>query len=229
MHRTFVFTAVLLSSLAAAQSPAEPPDPGQAPAPAVAAPAPEPTAEPPPPSVEVSLKGGVHLPQISNPLETSFDALLKVGWALPFVERRFQLFVDLAYTQPQVSVTGSDGRVPGGSFTSTTLLRDFAVSAGLCFFILSPSKPLVPYVSAGARVHFLRAETNGSAGGARFGEYVETDTRVGGVFAAGAGYRVGPGRILGELVFNYLPVDQRLTGASNASSLSVLLGYGLFF
>ena len=191
----------------------------------VAAKAPEKAA----PSVEVSLKFGVHLPQIANPLTTSFDGLLKVGFGLPFLQRRLQIFLDLAYTQPSVTVTGADARVAGGTFTSTTVVRDLATSLGLCFFILEPSRTVVPYVSAGVRVHFLRAETNGSAGSPTFGGYEETDTRFGGVFAAGAGFRLGPGRILAEVAFNLLPVDQRLTGASNASSLSVLLGYGLFF
>lgn len=181
------------------------------------------------PSFEVSLKGGVHLPQIANPLTTSFDAVLKVGYGLPFIERRLQLFLDLGYTQPSVTVTGSDARVPGGTFTATTTLRDLSTTLGLCFFILEPSRPLVPYVSAGARVHFLSAETDGSAGGATFGGWKETDTRFGGIFALGAGYRLGPGRVLAELTLNVLPVDQRLTGVANASSLSVLLGYGLFF
>lgn len=189
-------------------------------------------AEPPPPpspSFEISLKGGAHFPQIANPLTTSFDGVLKVGYGLPFLARRLQIFLDLAYTQPSVTVTGSDARVPGGSFTATTTLRDLATSLGLCFFILEPSRVLVPYVSAGARVHFLRAETNGSAGGAPFGEFQETDTRFGGVFAAGAGLRLGPGKVMAELAFNVLPVDQRLLGVSNASSMSVMLGYGLFF
>lgn len=191
-------------------------------------------AEPPPaalvsPSFEVSLKGGVHLPQIANPLTTSFDAVLKVGYGLPFIERRLQVFLDLGYTQPSVTVTGADARVPGGTFTATTTVRDLSTTLGLCLFILEPTRPLVPYLSAGARVHFLSAETDGSAGGATFGGWRETDTRFGGIFAAGAGYRLGPGRVLAELTFNVLPVDQRLTGVSNASSLSLLVGYGLFF
>lgn len=181
------------------------------------------------PAFEISLKGGVHLPQIANPLTTSFDAVLKVGYGLPFLERRLQLFLDLGYTQPQVTVSGSDARVPGGTFTATTTLRDLSTTLGLCFFILAPSRPLVPYLSAGARVHFLSAETDGSAGGTTFGGWKETDTRFGALFAAGAGYRLGPGRVLAELTLNVLPVDQRLTGVSNASSLSVLLGYGFFF
>lgn len=186
-------------------------------------------AESPAPAFEVSLKAGVHLPQIANPLTTSFDGVLKVGYGLPFLERRLQVFLDLAYTQPQVTVTGADARVPGGTFTSTTILRDLATSLGLCFFILEPARALVPYVSAGVRVHFLRAETSGSAGTAPFGAWSETDTRFGAVFAGGAGYRLGPGRVLGELAFNIVPVDQRLTGLSNASSMSLLLGYGLLF
>lgn len=210
----------------------EPADPGAAsaaPTTTTAAPEAAPTDEGPFPSIEISLKGGVHLPQIANPLETSFDALLKVGYGLPFWQRRVQLFVDLSYTQPSTTSTGSDARLPGGTFSSVTTVRDLATSFGAQVFILPPSRLVVPYLSAGVRVHFLKVETNGEAGGAAFGPYTETDTRAGGVFAAGAGLRLGPGRVLAELVFNVLPVDQRLTGASNASSLSVLLGYGLFF
>jgi len=188
------------------------------------------TAPPPPPapSFELSLKAGAHFPQIANPLTTSFDGVLKVGYGLPFLERRLQVFLDLGYTQPSVTVTGADARVAGGTFTSTTTLRDLSASLGLCFFILEPSKLIVPYLSAGARVHFLRAETSGTAGSAPLGAWQETDTRFGGVFAAGAGLKLGPGRVMAEVTFNVLPVDQRLTGASNASSLSVMLGYGLF-
>jgi outer membrane protein W len=171
----------------------------------------------------------VHLPQLMNPLQTSFDALVKFGYSLPFLARRLQVFVDFGYTQPEVTVKGGDARVPGSSFSSTTIVRDFAPTLGAQFFILEPSKVLVPYVSAGMRVHFLLAETKGSAGDAEFGQYVENDTRVGGVFAVGAGYRFGPGRVLLELALNVLPVDQRLTGASNASSLSIVAGYGLLF
>lgn len=186
-------------------------------------------AEAPAPSFELSLKAGVHLPQIANPLTTSFDGVLKVGYGLPFLERRLQVFLDLAYTQPLVTVTGADARVPGGTFTSTTILRDLATSLGLGFSILDPARPLVPYVTAGVRVHFLRAESSGSAGGVPFGAWSETDTRFGAVLAGGAGYRLGPGRVLAELAFNIVPVDQRLTGLSNASSMSLLVGYGLLF
>lgn len=227
MHlRTLTLFVAFASTLALAQEPADPGAPSE-PAATTTAPRVEPSV--PAPSVELSLKGGVHLPQIANPLQTSFDAVLKVGYALPFLERRLQVFLDLGYTQPEVTVKGTDARVPTGSFTSTTVVRDFATSLGLCFFILEPSKPLVPYVSAGARLHFLLAETTGSAGGAEFGKYEETDTRFGGVFAVGAGYRLGPGRVLLEVALNVLPVDQRLTGTSNASSLSIVAGYGLFF
>lgn len=232
MTRLSLLLPLLLSFAALAQDAAPPAEPQDPSAPAATAPtvAQEPAPAPAlAPAFEVSLKAGVHLPQIANPLQTSFDGVLKVGYGLPFLERRLQLFLDLAYTQPAVTVTGADARVPGGTFTSTTILRDFAMSLGLCFFILEPSRTLVPYVSAGVRVHFLGAETSGSAGGAPFGTWKETDTRFGGVFAAGAGYRLGPGRVLAELAFNVLPVDQRLTGVSNASSLSLLLGYGLLF
>jgi hypothetical protein len=181
------------------------------------------------PAFEVSLKGGVHLPQVANPLGTSFDVRLKAGYGLPFWQRRVQLFVDVGYTEPSTTSTGSDARLPGGTFTSVTTVRDLATTLGAQVFLLPPSGAVVPYLAAGVRVHFLRADTDGEAGGVAFGPYSETDTRAGGAFAVGAAVRLGPGRVLGELAFNVLPVAQRITGPSNASSLSLLLGYGLSF
>ncbi|MFZ5440030.1 MAG: hypothetical protein ACOZQL_08465 [Myxococcota bacterium] len=179
---------------------------------------------------EVSLKGGVHLPQIANALQTSFDFTLKLGYALPLLERRLQLYADVGYTQPSTTRTGADERLPGGTFSSLIVTRDLATALGLAFFMLDPAGAFVPWISAAVRIHFLRVETVGTAGdGSQLGTFTETDTRVGGVFGLGAGYRLGPGRVLAEVDVNVLPVDQRLTGDSNASSLSVLVGYGVFF
>jgi len=177
------------------------------------------------PSVEVSLKAGAHFPQLMNKLGTSFDGILKLGYA-PFEGRRIQLFLDLGYSRPSQTLTGSDPRLAEGSYQSTLVMQDLATTLGAVYFILPPASTLVPYAGAGLRLHFLKAEVTGASGSA-FGVSTETDTRFGGVIFGGAGFHLGPGLLLGEVAVGYAPVGQKVTGVSNIGALSLLLGYGV--
>lgn len=210
MRTLLVVTVTLLSFAARAQEPEA-----------------EARADAPAPSLELSLKAGGHFPQLTNALGTSFDVIFKVGYA-PFGTRQLQLFADVGYSQPSHVLSADDPRLgaDGAAYTSTLTVQDLATTFGAAWFFLPPSESLAPYAGAGLRIHFLKATVDGAAGEA-FGHYQETDTRVGGVAFGGVGYRLGPGRILGELAFGYAPVDQRVTGTTNIGALSVLLGYGL--
>lgn len=227
--RTALLIAALVSARGFATEPVDPdPTPATVPTPEVSAAAP--IAEAPParlPSLEIALKGGAHLPQVINKLGTSFDATLMIGYA-PFESRQLQFFVDVGYSQPSQTVKGTDPRLgdAGADYTSTLTMRDLAMSLGLSYFFRSPARTLVPYAGAGVRAHFLKAEVSG-AGGAEFGQNNETDTRFGGVVFAGLGIHLGPGLLLGEVSFNYAPIDQKVTGNTNVGALSLLLGYGL--
>lgn len=177
------------------------------------------------PSLEISLKGGGHFPQLMNKLGTSFDGVLKLGYA-PFEERRVQFFLDLGYSRPQMTLTGTDPRLAAGDYQSTLLMQDLSTTVGAAYFFTPPSSTWVPYAGAGLRVHFLKAEVTGASASA-FGLNTETDTRFGGVLFGGAGFHLGPGLLLGELAVGYAPIGQRVTGVSNVGALSVLLGYGV--
>ena len=151
------------------------------------------------------------------------------GYA-PFEPRQLQFFVDLGYSQPGQTLSAKDPRLgaDGGTYSSQLVVRDLATTVGAAWFFKKPSEQLLPYAGAGLRVHFLKAEVEGNAGPS-FGQYQETDTRVGGVAFGGVGYHLGPGLLLGELAFGYAPVDQRVTGTTNIGALSVLVGYGVMF
>ncbi len=214
-----------LSLPALAAEPAEPDAPAAPPTETAAAPA---APERDPASIEISLVGGAHFPQLVNKLGTSFDGMLRLGYAPPILSRRLQIFADLGYSQPPNKVTGSDPRLDGGSYSSTLVVHDLSASLGLKFFLLPTTGTIVPYAGAGLRVHFLRTDVSGT-GATAFGQYKETATQVGGVFLLGAGFHLGPGWVLAEADFGYAPVDQRVTGTTNIGALSILLGYGLLF
>ncbi len=206
---------LLLAGLATAQesvtAPAETPLPVQAKA----------------PSLEISLKAGGHFPQVLSKLGLSFDTSINVGFA-PFSGHQLQFFIGLGYSQPGQTVAASDSRLgaSGSDYTSTMVMRDLSTSLGTKYFFVPPSHFLVPYAGLGLRVHFLRADVQGT-GGADFGKYRETDTRFGGLVFAGAGLHLGPGLLLAELTFDYSPIGQRVTGEANVGALAVVLGYGL--
>lgn len=177
--------------------------------------------------LEISFKAGGHFPQLMNPLGTSFDGILKLGYS-PLENKQIQFFTELGYSQPSFTFTDTDPRLgeEGGDFTSTLTLRDLNTSLGAAYFFVPLESFLVPYAGAGLKAHFLRFEVE-AAGGSEFGRHEETATRFGGMVFGGAGLHLGPGLLLGELRVGYAPVEEVVSGVSNIGHLSVMLGYGL--
>ena len=169
---------------------------------------------------EISSRVGAAIPITGNGLQASASTALKLGYGLPF-ESRLQVFAELLYAAPAVTVGE-------GALRSTVTLHDFAPSVGLTFFLIPPPSRLTPWISAGLRMHLLRAVQSlpGLSGGSA---YEEADTRMGGFFTLGCGLRVGPGRFVLEVTMNELTVRQRITGEANATTVSVLGGYGFVF
>jgi hypothetical protein len=189
----------------------------------------QPVASAPPGALELSLKAGGHFPQLTNPLGTSFDGILKVGYGVTR-DRRLQVFLDFAYTQPSNTVTGSDPRLGemGSGYRSTLTIRDLSNTLGVAYFIPAGQPWLLPYAGGGLQIHFVKSTERATTdAGVLLGEHTETATGLGAAVFGGAGFRLGPGLLLGELRFGYTPVSQRVTGSSNIGALSVLVGYGI--
>jgi hypothetical protein len=181
------------------------------------------------PTLEVALKGGVRLPQVYSPLNTTFDAVLKVGLA-PWSFKRLQVFADFGYSLPQHKDGTTDPRLgeAGAEFDSNLTIHDVRTTVGVQFFITNPAGPFLAWAGAGFRAHFLTMDVKGGTT-ADFGRYTETVTRVGAAFNLGAGYRLGPGMILLESTFTYIPVEERTPGLSNIGAIGFQAGYALLF
>ena len=186
-------------------------------------------ADGPPGALELSVRAGGHFPQLVNPLGTSFDGIVKVGYGVTG-DRRLQLFVELGYTQPAKTSSATDPRLAemGASYRSTLTVHDLSNTVGATYFIPAGQSWLLPYAGAGLQIHYLRSlEVASTEGGVVLGDHREAATRTGATVFGGAGFRLGPGLVLGELRFGYAPVSQRVTGTGNIGALSVLLGYGV--
>ena len=84
---------------------------------------------------------------------------------------------------------------------------------------------IVPYVGVGPRIYLLESITEGSVGKAMMLETKERSTKVGVGLPLGVDFKLGPGVLLGEFVFELGPLDHDLTGKTNTAAGTLEFGY----
>ncbi len=177
----------------------------------------------------LGVKGGVGLPQIGSELDTSFQVKLEAFYLLPVLGSRLGLVTSAGYSQPEAAGSGSDERLPGGSYSWEMTQRQTTWDIGVMGRLQPWSSDWNIGLSAGFELLFLSTLTDGEADGEPFGEHDERAT-LPGVFAAVTGeYRLGPGALFAELVFSATFQDLTTTGDLTASALAILLGYRVGF
>lgn len=129
---------------------------------------------------------------------------LRVGYQLPVLGRRFEVFADVGYVAPRTWVP--------------TAVRDWSVALGLTFWLVEPVRRVAPYVSAAPRLHLLDVVQP---------PWSEGRTRLGGSFAVGVGFRIGVGRLLLESAVEVLWLDSKLTGPTDLTAIAQRLGYAV--
>jgi len=187
-------------------------------------PAPEPAAKPERGAIVAGGKfGGV---ASFNGLGPFVNGALEVGYILPFLNRGIGIYADVAYTVPRTSGEGSDPRVPGGAYSWTLTQKQLTVMPMVVYRMTRFGK-LVPYVGIGPRLYLMESVTEGSAGGQVILETKERSTKVGVGIPIGVDYKIGPGAVLAELLFEIAPLDHTLTGDTSTAATSLALGYRL--
>jgi len=182
------------------------------------------------PSVlSVGLKGGVGLPQLGTSMQTTYQVRLEASYLFPLLGSRLGLITALGYSQPEASGTGTDERLPDGTYSWDMTQRQTTWDIGLVGRIMPWSSDWNVGVAAGAQVMFLSTLTKGEAGGEPFGDHDEQAT-LPGVFASlQAEYRLGPGALFVELAYTAAFQDLETTGEVTSSTLGALLGYRFAF
>jgi hypothetical protein len=71
----------------------------------------------------------------------------------------------------------------------------------------------------------LESVTEGKAGSVELLETTEQPTKVGVGAPIGAGYLIGPGGALAELLFQYNPIDHKSSGSASLTSSTLWLGH----
>lgn len=208
-----------------APAPETAPTPAPQPAPAVVAPVPAPA---PAPATEPSLLVGAKLGGIVplDGLSPFVQGGLEVGRVLPGWQRRLAIFLAIDYTQPTTSHEEQDPRVMGGTYSWKLTEQELGVMAGVMFRLHGFGK-LVPYGGIGPRLLLARSSVRDD-GGPMISKTTERSTKLGVGIPLGVELVLGPGRAVGELLFQYGTLDHVATGDAHSGALTLGVGYRLF-
>lgn len=183
------------------------------------------------PAIVAGARAGVILPQISSELGAHAVGAIEVGYIMPWLQGRFQVFGAAAYAQPEHSATASDPRLvdAGGTYEFNTIQRELTFDLGVLGRFLPQKSMFNGYVAVGPRLYLLETVTSGEAGGEEFGTNREQSTKIGVYAAAGGEMILGPGRILLQVAFAYSPLAHEITGDISTSALMISAGYRFVF
>ena len=152
---------------------------------------------------------------------------LEAGYALPVLDRRLAIVLDVDYTEPTATGSEVDPRVTGGMYTWKLTEEELGIMPVL-EFRLADMKPVAPYVGIGPRVLLARSKVR-SNGDPSIMQTKEQSTRYGLGIPAGAELPLGPGRAIAELLFQYGTLNHVATGDANTAAVSVSVGYRMLF
>ena len=119
----------------------------------------------------------------------------------------------------------ADARVDGGKYDRELTQKELTIAPTVVFRLTKLGR-VVPYIGVSPRIYLLRSIVEGKAGGQTILETTEQSTKVGLSAPLGAELRLGPGALIGELVFEWGPLDHVATG-DGTSTLggNLQLGY----
>lgn len=150
---------------------------------------------------------------------------IELGYVFPWLDRSFAFLVDADYAAPKSSGSqAGDPRVQGGTYDWHLTEQILAIQPTILYRYTKLGR-VVPFVGIGPRIYMLRSTVRGAVGSVVIPETTEQSTKVGLGVPFGAEIKLGPGALIGELLFEYGSLDHTATGASNTGALGLAVGY----
>lgn len=159
-----------------------------------------------------------------NGLGPNVTGALQLGYIFPWLRRGLGLLVDVGYAAPVTSGTENDARVDGGSYSWSIVQKQLTIAPS-AYYRYTGLGRVIPYGGIGPRIYLLESVTDSGGAAPTILETRETSTKVGLGVHAGVDVLLGPGALLGELLFQWANLDHRQTGASNLAGLTAWIGY----
>lgn len=173
-------------------------------------------------TIGIAPRVGVTIP--TSKLGAMAVAGLHVGAAVA-AQGKLVVGIDASWSRPGRDGSVMDPRVPSPA-TYSIDQTEILVGLSVGYRLGGAERKLVPWIAGGPIVHILHTrETTSIAPGENTAHAVEAGLQVGG----GVDYLVGPGFVVGDLRIIYSPLDNVLTGDSNAGNVVVAAGYRLVF
>ena len=158
-------------------------------------------------------------------LDANARAGVELGYVFPWLNRGLALVLDADYAAPKSSGTqAGDPRVVGGTY-DWHLTEQMLVLMPVAMYRYTKLGMIVPYVGIGPRIYLLKSTVRGTVGSVEIPETTEQSTKVGFGLPFGAEIKLGPGGVIGELLFEYGSLDHTATGSTNTGALSLAVGY----
>ena len=188
------------------------------------------------PNFAISPHVGVTAPQPFGDLNSWPTFGADVGVILPFdiagFERPIQFGVDGTFTAPGAEGEGTHPMLgeEGAGYNWDLQQRMLTVQFTTMWRFMPPGQGFSAHLLVGPRIYMMESVLEASGNnGQDFGEHRETNSEFGVAIGGGAEYMLGPGAVVGTLLFARSPLDQRITGEANTGAFNLQVGYRLFF
>jgi opacity protein-like surface antigen len=168
---------------------------------------------------------GLDLP--TSKLKPFVVAALEFDVFLPVLDNRLVLALDFSFTYPREEGSGTDPRIPGGTYDWETKVLELKWALDVIWRFFDDTRPLTPFVGLGPAVQYLRTAQTTSIDGA--GENTERSAEFGFEILGGLDWRLGPGYLFGDVRFVLTDLDHRFTGDTNAGNVTICAGYRFVF
>ena len=167
-----------------------------------------------------------------NGLNPFVHGAIEAGYVFPTLNHGLGAYLQVEYSAPRTDGEVKEDfdleRVPSGAYSWHVTQQELVFTPTFLYRATFLSDKITPYVGLGARIYLLKTTTRGAADGGAIDETTERSTKWGLGLPLGAELALGPGKLIGELMFQWGPLKHTLTGDSHLGGASLSVGYRLF-
>lgn len=162
-----------------------------------------------------------------NDLGFNVAGAIEIGYLFSRSDPSFGVYLDVSYFVPQAEGEAVDARLTGedGAYTWHAWQKELTFQPTFVYRLAMLHEIIVPYAGIGPRLYFLETVVDGRAGDESFPVSEEVSMKLGFGVPLGAEFTLGPGAVIGELLFQWGPLPHDITGDTHLASTTLWVGY----
>jgi len=181
--------------------------------------------------ISVGARMVVSFSQIFSKLGVTPGGNIEIGYLLPFIEKRLAIELASGYLWANAKGSGQDQRLVSSEgevyegYEWELIQHQLIFTLQIKGRIFPIGKKFNTYVYAGPSLYLLWSVVKANAEGNDFGTNTERSTKPGVSCGAGVEYKLGPGRLFGEILMAWSPLNHDVTGDKSTGNLGLGFGY----